>query len=145
MTIPLPPAALDADPMDALLDRFHEEHGRAYGYSAPTEPVEFVTLRVTAVGAIAKPPLRSRLAWGEDARAARKRSRSVHFPECRAFVECPIYDRDRLPAGAEIDGPAMIEEFDSTTVIHPGFRGRVDRYGNLFLDAGGNASPPPDG
>jgi N-methylhydantoinase A len=48
-------------------------------------------------------------------------------------VDCPSYDRYRLPAGAVIDGPAIVEEMDSTTVIHPGFRAEVDRYGNLFI------------
>ena len=47
-------------------------------------------------------------------------------------MHCPSYDRYRLPAGGVIEGPAIVEEMDSTTVIHPDFRVETDRYGNLL-------------
>ena len=50
--------------------------------------------------------------------------------------DCPSYDRYRLPAGGAIEGPAIVEEIDSTTVIHPGFRAGVDRFGNLLIRPG---------
>ena len=58
LTVPLPAEQLDASKIDRVLEQFHIEHDRAYGYSAPTEPVEFVNLRLTAIGKIAKPRLR---------------------------------------------------------------------------------------
>jgi N-methylhydantoinase A/oxoprolinase/acetone carboxylase beta subunit len=118
---------------DGLLDRFHEEHERTYGFAAPTEPVEVVSLRLTSVGRIAKPPPRQ-LDRGDAAEP--KERRQVYFAESGGFVDCPIYDRYALPAGAAFAGPAVVEEFDSTTVVHPGFRLTVDGTGNLVIEKG---------
>jgi N-methylhydantoinase A len=133
LTIALPPDGLERGDLGTLLARFHEEHGRAYGYSAPQEPVEFVNLRVTAIGSIVKPA--QRVSAIDDGRrgGVRKSSRPVYFRERGGYVECQVYDRYRLPAGFAFNGPALVEEFDSTTVVHPGFDGRIDRFGNLWL------------
>jgi N-methylhydantoinase A len=114
-----------------VLQRFHEEHERAYGFAAPDEPVEFVTLRLTAVGSIAKPKLRE-LAE-RSGNVTPRAVRQVYFAEGGGFVDCPSYNRYRLAAGGLIEGPAIVEEMDSTTLIHPGFRAEVDRYGNLLI------------
>jgi N-methylhydantoinase A len=116
---------------DDVADRFHAEHDRTYGFAAPAEPVELVSLRLTSVGRIEKPPLRP-LATG--AAAEPKERRDVYFAEAGAYVETPVYDRYALPAGAAFAGPAVVEEFDSTTVVHPGFAVRVDEVGNLFIE-----------
>jgi N-methylhydantoinase A len=115
-----------------VLTRFHEAHERAYGFNAPGEPVELVNLRLTAVGKIGKPQLRELPADGDQGNAE-KGKRQVYFAESGGFVDCPIYDRYRLRSGAIIAGPAVVEEFDSTTVIHPGYAARVDRFGNMLL------------
>ena len=133
LTVPLPAEQLDASKIDHVLEQFHVEHDRAYGYSAPTEPVEFVNLRLTAIGKIAKPRLRELEGNNTDTAAAQKATRSVYFAERDGYVECPIYDRYRLGPGCVLTGPAIVEEIDSTTVIHPGYRAQVDRFGNLIL------------
>ena len=84
------------DVLGQMLADFHAEHERAYGFAAPGEPVEFVTLRLTAVGKIAKPRLRELPARGGDADAARRAVRQVFFAESGGFVDCPMYDRYRL-------------------------------------------------
>jgi N-methylhydantoinase A len=117
-----------------LLDRFHEEHDRTYGFNAPSEPVEVVSLRLTSVGRIAKPPP-LRLERGGDVEP--KERRQVYFAEAGGYVDCPIYDRYALPAGATLQGPAVVEEFDSTTLVHPGFALEVDDTGNLIIEKGG--------
>ena len=109
---------------DGLLERFHDEHERTYGFAAPGEPVEAVSLRLTSVGRIEKPPPRRLEAGGVP---EPKERRPVYFAEAGDYVDCPIYDRYSLGAGAALAGPAVVEEFDSTTVVHPGFallRGR---------------------
>jgi N-methylhydantoinase A len=58
----------------------------------------------------------------------------VYFAESGGYVDCPIYDRYKLPAGASFAGPAVVEEFDSTTVVHPGFAVSVDDLGNLVIE-----------
>ena len=133
LTVPLPAEQLDPSKIDRVLEQFHIEHDRAYGYSAPTEPVEFVNLRLTAIGKIAKPRLRELKGNNTDIAAAQKATRSVYFAESDSYVECPIYDRYRLGPGCVLTGPAIVEEIDSTTVIHPGYRAQVDRFGNLIL------------
>jgi len=62
-----------------------------------------------------------------------KSRRPVVFAERNGFVDCPTYYRYQLFAGDRVAGPAIVEEFDSTTVIHPGYEASVDRYGNLLL------------
>ena len=133
LTVPLPAEQLDTSKIDRVLEQFHIEHDRAYGYSAPTEPVEFVNLRLTAIGKIAKPRLRELEGDNTDIAAAQKATRSVYFAESHGYVECPIYDRYRLGPGCVLTGPAIVEEIDSTTVIHPGYSAQVDRFGNLIL------------
>ncbi len=132
------------DVLDRMLADFHGDHQRAYGFAAPAEPVEFVTLRLTAIGTIAKPRLRELPAGSGDEMTALRTVRQVCFAEAGGFVDCPSYDRYRLPAGAVIDGPAIVEEMDSTTVIHPGYRARVDRYGNLLIGAGPQGRVGPE-
>ena len=118
---------------DGLLERFHAEHDRTYGFSAPEESVEVVSLRLTSVGTIAKPPPRPLEAGGE---VESKEHRPVYFAESDGYVDCPIYDRYALPAAATLTGPAIVEEFDSTTVVHPGYVALVDEAGNLLIERG---------
>ena len=61
------------------------------------------------------------------------KSRQVHFDAAGGFVETPVYDRARLGAGHRFDGPAIVEEMDSTTLVLPGYGVEVDRYGNLLI------------
>jgi len=116
---------------EGLLERFHAEHDRTYGFNAPAEPVEVVSLRLTCIGRIAK-PRPSRLETGGP--VVPKQRRPVYFAEAGEYVDCPIYDRYALPAGAVLTGPVVIEEFDSTTVVHPSFTARVDDTGNLIIE-----------
>jgi N-methylhydantoinase A len=133
LTVPLPEGHLGADEIACVLRQFHLEHDRTYGFSAPDELVEFVNLRLTAVGKIVKPRFRE-LGQGEgDPTLARKTARRVYFIESGGYVDCPIYDRYALSAGCTIEGPAIVEERDSTTVIHPDYRGEVDGFGNMIL------------
>jgi N-methylhydantoinase A len=118
---------------DELIERFHAHHERVYGFAAPTEPVEIVSVRLTSVGRIAKPPART-LAGGAAPEA--KETRPVYFAEADGFVDCPIYGREALPAGATLSGPVVVEELDSTTVVHPGYRVRADENANLIVERG---------
>lgn len=63
-----------------------------------------------------------------------RRRRGVHFAEASGYVDCPIYDRYALAADVRFAGPAIVEEFDSTTVVHPGYSVRVDNHGNLVIE-----------
>jgi N-methylhydantoinase A len=133
LTIDVPGTTLDEAAADAVVAAFHVEHNRAYGHSTPGEPVEFVNVRVTAIGRIAKPRLREIARNGAAPARALKGTRPVFFAEGGGFVDCDIFDRYLLSAGTALEGPAVVEEFDTTTVVHPGTRAVVDDYGNLLL------------
>ena len=67
-----------------------------------------------------------------DLEAARTGRRQVYF--AGDWHETPIYTRDRLPSGAEIIGPAIVEQADSTLVLDPGTASRVDEIGNILVE-----------
>jgi N-methylhydantoinase A len=140
LTINAPAGELSSREITAVVTHFNSEHERAYGHSAEDEPVEFVNLRVTATGMIAKPRLRKIGANGNRPDVALKTHRSVYFAEAGAYVDCPIFDRYQLNAGAVVIGPAIVEEFDTTTVVHPGYHATVDAFGNLLLTGSGEGA-----
>jgi len=135
LTVSLSSNTLSSAEIDRVLEQFHREHDRAYGFSAPNEPVEFVSLRLSAIGQISKPKLRElkQDCSDVDLTLALKATRPVYFAESDGYVDCPIYDRGRLAAGHVLKGPAIVVELDSTTVIHPGYQAEVDKFGNLIL------------
>ena len=133
LMLPMPAGRLRKSEIDRVLEQFHIEHDRAYGYSAPAEPTEFVTLRLTAIGKIAKPHLHELEKGTNDITKALKATRSVYFAESNGYIECPVYDRYRLGAECILKGAGIVEEIDSTTVIHPGYQAQVDKFGNLIL------------
>jgi N-methylhydantoinase A len=131
LSIRLPERKLQPSNLADVKKRFDEMHLATYGHAEPSEPCEFVALRVSAIGEIGKPRLESAPRNGSVA-AAQKPSRKVYF-EPEGFADCAIYDRLKLPAGAAVHGPAVIEEKDSTTVVHPGWDATVAEYGILTL------------
>lgn len=111
---------------------FHAAHEKRYGYSDARRAVEIVNIRARAIGLTPKPEL-SRLRKGHaDARAATVGNSPVIFAGKRLTTN--IYDRARLLAGNCLRGPAIVAEYSATTVIEPGWQGRVDAYGNLILE-----------
>jgi len=95
-----------------------------------------VTAAVTVTGAGPEVRLAEQPPGARDVAQAQKPSRSVYFPEVRGYIECAIYDRARLPVGATIAGPAIVEEPESTSVLPPGARAEVDRWANLLVKIG---------
>jgi N-methylhydantoinase A len=119
--------------------RFHGEHEKAYGHSSPGRPLEVVNLRLRLViptpkpraTGTAGPPSGRMRASARDVRAAIVKQKPVWFGE--RSRPTPLYDRERLPAGARLAGPAIVVEYSSTTVIPPGWTCRVDEHRNLVL------------
>jgi len=111
------------------IDRFESEHRRLYGYDIPGEIVELVLFTMTAVGVNDDPGLAPLPPGGS---ASPIDERPVYFREA-GWAPTRIYRREQLPPGAELVGPAVIEEAMSTTLVHPGERVHVDDYGNLLI------------
>ncbi len=119
----------------ALAEGFAREHQRMYGFAAEGEKVQMVTFRLEAVGEVRKATLRPEKLQGPDAAAARRGERKVWFAAAGGFVSCPIYDREGLAPGNRIEGPAVIEQMDATTLLPPGMHATVDTIRNLVLEA----------
>ncbi len=133
LDVTVPAGVLTPPLLASLQEQFHQAHARAYGYDAPEDPIELVNVRLTALGVSPKPQLRTLPQSRGDISAALKGHRQVWFSETSGFVSSPILDRLQLRWGDSVQGPAVIEELDSTTVIHPDYQARVDQHGNLLL------------
>lgn len=114
--IPIPDGPLTQDGWQRLIDGFEQHYEAEYGYRIANEVIEVVQLNVSAVGAASKPQLS---ALPERPPANPRTCRRVYF-DPRGPVDCPIYEREDLSPADVIEGPAVIEELDSTTVVHPG-------------------------
>jgi N-methylhydantoinase A len=126
-TVRVPIDTMDFDVIDA---RFHAAHEQAYTFRLET-PIEFVSLQITAVISHPAPDLTT-YAPSQGETLTPKGTRRVAFEE--GAVDAAIFERDQLPAEAYVEGPAIIEEPSSTTVVHPGQRAAVDKIGNLVLE-----------
>lgn len=125
----------DASPAatDATIAAFHRLHEQLYTFAQEDTPVEIVTLRVVATGALPAPKL-SELPRGRALADALIGKQTVDCGD--GDVECPVYDRAKLGAGTKLSGPAIITQLDSTTVLFPGDAAEVDKYGSLIVRAG---------
>lgn len=134
LAIDVPDGPITPATIRALADGFAEAHKRLYGFVAEGEPVQLVTYRVEAIGFVPKAEFQPEPDAGPDASAAIMGRREVWFPEAGGFVDCALYDRDKLRSGNLIEGPAIIEQMDATTVLLPGMTARVEPYLNLILE-----------
>jgi len=121
--------------VEPLRARFLAQHEAAYGYAAPDEPIQIVNARLVARGRPDPPVLPKGARATGDVGGAVVAHRRVFFETGNDFVECAVYDRKRLAAGHVVIGPAVVEQFDSTTLIHPGQRAEVDDLGFLLIQS----------
>lgn len=137
VTVTVPPIPPGAEGADVLKRAFDAAHELRYSHSAPGEPGQIVSLRVSAVGRLAKPDL-VKIGTGGSAspEAARRGDRDVVFSPADGPVRTAVYERSALLAGNWISGPAAIEEPTTTTLLRPGDSAEVDGYGNLLLEIG---------
>jgi len=132
-----PGGAVDTGFLAGLTEAFHAEHRRQYGSSFSDKPVRLVNARVVGLGRI--PELRAQAIAGGGvvpASSALIGTREVVFEEAgrpRHFAT-RCWRRAALAAGNRLEGPAIVEQMDSTTVIPPGLHARVDDYGNLVIE-----------
>jgi len=127
------PEDLLANGFGEVIGRFHEVHERLYHFRMDTS-VEVVNIRAVAIGRLAKPKLTKHEMGGPDASAAIVRESPVYF-DIR-FVQTPIYRRSLLKPGNRIHGPAIVTQYDTTTVILPGHVAVVDEYMNILIHPG---------
>ncbi|MEQ8388063.1 MAG: hydantoinase/oxoprolinase family protein [Alphaproteobacteria bacterium] len=115
----------------ALVQKFHDEHMRLYRFTVDTE-VEVVNLRAIAVGALDRIAFQKGTKGGPDASAAVVDAEHEAYFDGK-FVTTPVYDRAKLAPGNRIEGPAVVIQLDSTSLVQPGFHATVDEYFNLVI------------
>jgi len=133
--VTLPVEAPLADGGKAELRRaFDESHAKTFGHTAPDEPVEIVSWRVRGIGRVPPVELPRYERTGAPLAGALRETRSAVFDG--RTLDCPVYQRDLIDVGAEIAGPALIDQLDATTVLPPGHVAHVDVYRNLIVRLG---------
>lgn len=116
-----------------LVDRFNAAHEQFYGYRMEDTACEIVNLRAVGIGKVPEPKLTEETPpVGEDPSAAVIDEHEVYFQG--EWIPTKIYDRAKLESGNKIPGPAVIVEFDSTTVVLSGFTAEIDRFANILIN-----------
>jgi N-methylhydantoinase A len=133
LTVPCPTPPLKPEDLTLMRQRFDTQHELASGHKAETEPVELVSLRLVSLGLVPQAKISPAKTTGRKVAQAEIGRRQVYFGKEHGTLECKIYNRDLLEPEHKIVGPAIVEQLDTTTVIHPEQAATVDEYGNLMI------------
>ncbi|TCT10552.1 N-methylhydantoinase A [Tepidamorphus gemmatus] len=114
----------------ALIEEFHREHAREYNFRRDDAPVGLFRLNLKAIGVVPKAELAVHEPTGRTPEPVLRRP--VWF-DAEQSLDTPVYNRDDLPAGLELQGPAIVEQVDSTVLIPPGTTAQVDKYLNIII------------
>lgn len=134
--VPVPTGRLGPEHRGALLDAFTAAHAQKFNWAHPDLEVVGVNWKVMVSGPRPKVGLEAPAIKGGSVAEALKGSRPVYFPEFKGARPCPVYSRKALGPGADIPGPAIIEEEHSTAIVGPGGRVTTDRFLNLVITVG---------
>jgi N-methylhydantoinase A len=132
LNVPIAGGALGAGAIGRIAEAFHARHAQTYGHANRGEPVQFVSLRLAAIGLI--PPLTIRQYPAAAGASSAKPAREVWF-RSTGTVAAQVHDRARLAEGALVHGPAVIESLESTILIPPGWQARMDGDGFILMGA----------
>jgi N-methylhydantoinase A len=131
ITMPCDAASLQDDGLAGLRRQFDQRHRAMFGHMAPEQAVEVVSYRVRGLGLVPPVELPRFKPTGAMLGDAQRETRQVRFDG--RDVACPVYQRERLDVGLTVRGPAILDQFDCTTVIHAGQSARVDEWKNLIV------------
>jgi N-methylhydantoinase A len=132
--VPLPTGRLSSESIPIIIKSFEEIYRRLYERLSQSVPVEIINWRVTSSGPA--PQVRLQVVGNElkVAQTARKGSRKAYFPELGGYHAVPVYDRYSLLPGSSFAGPAIVEERESTAIVGPDCRFRIDEQRNLIVE-----------
>ena len=134
--IALSDGSLHLDSLAALREAFEQEHEITYGYRSPGGPVQFVNLRLVARGLLEKPHVFEGISLSQNRSSSAStgaHQRPVYFGPALGWVETPVVGRGQLDAGFQ-EGPFIIEEYDSTTVVPPRCKVKKDKWDNIVME-----------
>lgn len=118
--------------IDELIANFHREHQRQFSHADPQDPVEVMSCRLTGLGSVPKCQLQP-IEKSKGATPKPKGTRSAYFSEAKGLVDCPVFERKKLPPGSRLEGPAFVEDTDTVIVLFPDHSLTTDNYGNLLI------------
>lgn len=134
LQVEIPTENITVSDIEKMKQDFFVAHEKNYGYYNPNAPVQFVNFRCEATGIVKKPNLAELENTLDDPSKAEIGRRVVHFEESGA-VDCPVYDRAKFGRAERVNGPCIIEQMDSTTVVPPNTWFSIDKFGNLIIRA----------
>jgi len=132
INIPVPPGPITGETVRMTEQAFRDLYFDLFKVR-PADPVEFVNFGVRVIGMASKPQIIQAPRGDRKASRAVKGSRKAYFAEAGDFVETQVYDRTALQHGDRVNGPAILEEPDSTTICPPGYQVEVDPFLNLMI------------
>ena len=126
---------VDSFNTELMARRFHPAHNSLYGYSLEDQgtPIELINMRLVCIGSTEKPKFQQQEYAGDDASKAYKRSRNAYLPLQKRFQEVPVFDGLALQFGNRIEGPAIVEQVNTTTFVAPEFNVLTDRFGSFTM------------
>lgn len=141
INVTLPEGEIDDALIKNIFDKFHAQHNQLYAHCHPHKTIEFVSGRLTATGSMSAPPMRKfKSAEGKASGApTTEGTHPIYFEEIGNYVDTPIYARENLPPGTELEGPTVVVQLDTTIIIHPGQSATVDDHANLLIATGEEA------
>ncbi len=133
VSVDIPSELFERGDIQGIKHLFDQMHQQRYGYCSQTERAEVVSIRTSVAGEMPRPTL-AQLPQGSAQPTEVCSVRPVYFSPAQGWQPTSVFQRDALRAGNVIEGPALIEEYASTTVVFPGDRLTVDRLGNLIIE-----------
>ena len=132
ITVDVPDGVVGQQTLSDMVTNFHELHERLYTYNLPHQTVELVNVRVTALGSLPR-PLSEPKTLHIASIPAPTYTREVKLSRSEGYIAVPVYERARLVPGVRIEGPAVVEQRDTTTLLASGYASTTDGYGNLII------------
>lgn len=133
VSVRLPDGVLSERYTNEITAEFEETYRQLYGRKGPDVPLEIINWRVVARGPRPEMSLKLSRDTAKE-KEPRKGSRPAYFPECGGFVETSVYDRYALKPGMEFEGPAIVEERESTLIVGVSSRAYVDERLNIIIE-----------
>ena len=133
LTVPYPSNEVNRQTINSVIKSFDEEHERSFGYNSPGTGYQLVNVRVIARGLPEVPRMPEKLELPVMVTGASEPNRDVYFGATMGWASVPIVNRQAL-IGATTDGPLIVEEYDSTTVVPPNWNATVDQWSNIILE-----------
>jgi N-methylhydantoinase A len=132
ISVPIPNGKLSRKNVETIMQSFYLVYKDLYSRYLTDVPIETVSWRVAVSGP--RPKIQLKKLEETKGGSALKKKRPVYFPEYKGFKECPVYDRYRMGPGTNLTGPAVVEERESTLVVGPGGKLRIDDYLNAIVE-----------